>query len=455
MPFRLKVALMLSGIVLLLGTTATLYARLHMQQILSDELEQRGEAIARDIAADSVDLLLTDDLVGATEHVARIRENNPNVRYVLLLSSSNEVLINSFGSTIPRGLLESNPLRGADAVQLKRIKTEEGLIRDLAAPILGGTVGVVRVGMSDRNLQMLVAENTRDLFVLLLATVGIAFTVSYWLSYHLTSPLSRLLSVVQSVTQGDLSRRIDAPSGGEVGQISHAFNVMADELERKEAARRALTEKIITSQEEERKRVARELHDDLAQGVTSVLLSLEVIANSLDDKDTRSQKAIERSRSIAETNLAGIRKLITDLRPTVLDDLAMVPAIRSYAEDSLRSVGTKVEFQVDGAPSSLSSIEETAVYRIVQEAISNIVRHAGATRATISLRYESELLRGEVTDDGHGFTVNGSRPDTKSGSGLGLMGMRERATLIGGNLSVASQAGGGTRVSFVVPILQS
>lgn len=451
--FRAKVVFLLAAVVFLLGIIAVFNARNDMRRILGNELETRGEAIAKDLATSSTDLLLTGDLFGLYDVVNRTKINNADVRYVLVLGPSGEVRVNTFGRGVPRGLLDANVLLPGETMRLRYLDTEEGPIRDIAVPIFEGKAGAVRVGMTAQNLEAAVARNTSNLAGLVAVAVVLTIAVSYMLSYYLTRPLSRLLAAVNSVAQGDLSQRITSPGSDEVGQLGRAFNLMARELERKEAIRRELMEKVISSQEEERKRVARELHDEFAQRLTSVMLSLESVEATVPGADKRTVQAINRAKQATESSLAETRRLVGDLRPPVLDDLGLVPAIRSYAEAQLRRVGTEATVTAVNVPRMLPPAMDTAVFRIVQEAVVNVIKHAQAKHVGITLRVDNGTLFGEVADDGRGFRP--VKPGSSSDSHLtsfGLVGMEERATLLGGKLSITSDPGKGTRVSFTVPI---
>lgn len=451
--FRAKITLLISSVIFALGVIAVLQARNDMRRVLGQELENRGSAIARDLAANLADPLLTDDLVGAYEMVNRTKLNNTDVRYVLVVNPTGEVRVNTFGFGIPGGLLEANPPPTGEDVRLRRIQTEEGLVRDVVAPVFAGRAGYVRVGMSDRHLETAVTGNTAALTWKAAAAVAIGMAFSYCLSYYLTRPLSELLGAVRSVTRGDLSRRVNLTATDEVGQLGTAFNTMARELETKEAARRHLMEQVIMSQEEERQRVARELHDELAQQVTSVILSLESVEAALPSDAQHPRDAVQRARRVAERSLAETRKLIWDLRPTVLDDLGLVPAIRSYAESHLRAVGTDVRLVATGVPAQLPPAMDTAIFRIVQEAVNNVAKHARASHVRIALSARDGVIRGEVVDNGTGFDAARLRTsEVLTGGGLGLRGMEERATILGGELKVDSNTGHGTRVTFAIPL---
>lgn len=415
------------------------------------ELERRGEAIARNLASYTTDPLLTDDLYTLYEMVNQTKHSDANIRYIIVQSPGGTVRVSTFGQSIPRGIVEANMPLSDQASQLRRLKTEEGLIRDISMPILQGKAGTVRVGVSDQSIEAVVRENTRSLGVMAALSAVLGFAASYWLAYYLTRPLSELVRIVQMVAGGNLSQRISSPAGDEVGQLGKAFNSMSEALVQKEASRQALQKKVIYSQEEERKRVARELHDELAQRLTSIVLSLETIESKLEGSDRTNKLAISRAREIAQDSLTETRKLIGDLRPSVLDDLGLVPAIRSYAENRLHSVPCEVVVSSE-LPKTLPPAIETAVFRIVQEAINNIVKHARAKSARITLGVDDGKLCGSVSDDGRGFQLAGFQSSMSPDSGFGLLGMQERAELMGGNLSVRSREGLGTDILFSIPL---
>ncbi|MBI2856589.1 MAG: HAMP domain-containing protein [Chloroflexi bacterium] len=291
-----------------------------------------------------------------------------------------------------------------------------------------------------------------DMAAVFVVGVVVGICLSYLFSYHLTRPLSLLVAAVRGVARGDLTQRMELSSRDEVGELGKAFNNMADELETKEKARRDLMHKVISSQEDERRRIARELHDDLAQQLTAILAILESLESGLPEDRPQARQMVQRARSVVVGSLGEIRRLIADLRPTVLDDLGLVPAIRTYAETHLSATGAEVKLSEDGLPERLDGDVETAVFRIVQEAVSNIRRHASATSVRILLRVSDGTLCGEIADDGEGFDCDEAKKFDMHGKGLGLQGMEERARLLGGTLSVYSMRGQGTTVSFFLPL---
>ncbi len=222
------------------------------------------------------------------------------------------------------------------------------------------------------------------------------------------------------------------------------------ELTSKEEEQRQLLEKVITAQEEERKRIARELHDETGQALTALLMGLAAVEEGLPAGHQELRRILESTRTLAAQSMDDLHKLMWDLRPTLLDDLGLVPALRWYARHVLEPLGVRVTVEDRGLRERLAPAMETALFRIVQEAITNVAKHARARSALIVLERHDGRLMAVVEDDGQGFA-----PQEKRGTkdrGWGILGMEERAHLLGGTLDIKSSLGQGTRLSVQVPI---
>ena len=227
-----------------------------------------------------------------------------------------------------------------------------------------------------------------------------------------------------------------------------AARVVAEEQAR---ARRELLAHTIGAQEAERSRVSRDLHDDVGQALTSVLLGIKLVEDSLnaarvDLDDVRGRSA--ELRELVADALRRARELAFDLRPTVLDDVGLAPALERLSADIAQRSGLRVELAVGlRANERLAPETETVLYRVVQEALTNIVRHAQASTVSVAVTGLGERVRTQIEDDGVGFDAS-SRP----GPGhLGVVGMEERAYLVGGTVTVTSAPGEGTIVQIEVP----
>ena len=225
-------------------------------------------------------------------------------------------------------------------------------------------------------------------------------------------------------------------------------NRLFEEVRAKEAARGELIERLLTAQEDERRRIARELHDEAGQALTALILNLEMAEHAAAPEEAA---RLERLRGIAEHTLGELRTLIYELRPTILDDLGLGAAIRWMVKEVVEPTGLKVDLQLQGLDRRLPHQVETAIFRITQEAFNNMLKHAAASRARVAVEVNSREVTVTVEDNGKGFNP-AAVPVSRSGRGLGLMGMRERAELLGGILEIDSVLGRGTRVHGVLPL---
>ena len=213
---------------------------------------------------------------------------------------------------------------------------------------------------------------------------------------------------------------------------------------------RQMSSQVLTAQEEERKRIARELHDDTAQALTSVLVRLRLLERSLEDE--RLQRGLAELRDLTGATLEGVRRMAIDLRPPMLDDLGLEAALQSHVQDFSQRWPIRATF-ASSRLGRLPAEVELVLYRIVQEALSNVAKHANASRALVRLTGRGRALRLLVEDDGCGFDVEATRHSRESG--LGLFGMEERLALVSGTLRVESVVGEGTRVSAEVLLPRS
>ena len=225
-------------------------------------------------------------------------------------------------------------------------------------------------------------------------------------------------------------------------------------LEEMNRIREQLLEKLISAQEEERRRIARELHDEASQSLAALALNLEAVADTLPVRYHDAKQKLDILKEQAIQTLGGIRNLALELRPSALDDLGLSMAIDWYAKDYLVKRGLDVKIEVIGAKTKLPSYTETMLFRITQEALTNIVKHAEATQVRVQLQLSDSMAIVQVEDNGNGFDVEAALSEEGVRRNLGLHGMAERATLLGGTFTIRSQPGQGTRVHIEVPLVE-
>lgn len=275
--------------------------------------------------------------------------------------------------------------------------------------------------------------------VVLVVGLGLVLGLTAVLLRSALGPVDRVIREMATVQLGGVGQRIDAPGGGPGAQLVRSYHAMLDRLE---SERRTSNAQALAAQEAERHRIARELHDQIGQSLTVVLLGLK----QLEDRapaDLREE--LELVRESARTGLDDVRRVARELRPGVLEDLGLQAALAALATDVAAHGGPAVRRTFGPGLPDLGSEAEVVVYRVAQEALTNVVRHAGARRVELSLLRVGEDVVLEVVDDGCGFSTI-----DQGQSGAGLPGMRDRAALVGGTVDVTS-GDRGTAVRLRVP----
>ena len=264
--------------------------------------------------------------------------------------------------------------------------------------------------------------------IILVTGFLVSLVINLLLLRPVVGPLRRLAETMRSVMPLEPGRRLVIPGAdAEVQSLTTAFNDMLERLEteRRESGRRA-----VAAQEEERKRVARELHDEVGQVLTGVMLQLE---------DPEAREAVRRS-------LEDVRRIARELRPEMLDDLGLPSALRALCTYAAAHDGLSVERELEIGDLDLRPEVELVIYRVAQEALTNVMRHAGAAKVLVALREVDGAVRLIVRDDGRGV------PDAEAMTGTGIAGMSERALHVGGRLTIAASRDEGTEVRLDIPI---
>lgn len=207
--------------------------------------------------------------------------------------------------------------------------------------------------------------------------------------------------------------------------------------------------RVIRAQEEERRRVAREIHDGPAQTLANIVLRLEITEKLLEFDPTRVKAELIDLKNLVRSNLQDIRRIIFDLRPMALDDLGIVPAISKYLDNFHENYGIECEFLVEGREKRLLPALEVALFRLVQEGMTNVAKHANSAKVDITLIYHEDRTIARIRDYGNGFDVNFAL--TTPGDHFGLIGMRERVEMFSGHFSIQSTLGKGTTIELSIP----
>jgi signal transduction histidine kinase len=351
-----------------------------------------------------------------------------------------------------RVLASSDPAR----LLLRAGSAADELVASARVPIAGWQVQI----RQPRRLALgLLHELSRDALIACSLALAIALLFARGAARSVTRPISSLTAAAERIRNGDLSHPVPALGDDEVGLLGEALERMRAGLHEavatlesrvteRTAAVRKLLGQVIHAQEDERRRVARELHDETTQSLASLAMRVHTAAAAAPPGPLRDQ--LEAASALAVRTLDGVHRMIADLRPSVLDDLGLESAILWYAEKHLEPLGIAVRCEFANLDGRLPAQVETVVFRVVQEALTNVARHAHASTVLVQGGVAGGRVELEVEDDGCGFDPP-SHP-ARDGSGWGLLGMRERVEMLGGELRLDSTPGQGTHLRIAVPL---
>ncbi len=418
-------------------------------------LERRAMANTDNLARELSRAMSTGDLLRVQDQIDAAKNEYPDIRFIVAWDAHGRVVAHTFDGAVPDDLLGLHTVPSESKPNVRVLGTPEGLVFDVDVPILGGNAGRLQLGVTDRVLRQQIAILTRLVLGALSLSAVIGVTLALLLTNALTRPLNHLRHMAEQIRQGNFSSRAQIYNADEVGQLSETFNEMAESLatyeakvKEKEAARVSLLKQLVRVQEEERAHVARELHDQLGQLLTKILFSFQTARQDcFRCGDHCAGLEQEMRYAVDET-----RRLAWNIRPPLLDDYGLSSALERYLNDMSAHYGIAVSFESvapEDAP-RLSAETEIALYRIAQEAMTNIARHAHASRVDVLLMQRESRVSLMVEDNGRGFDTSALREGP--GSSLGIVGMRERAALVGGTLDVESEPGSGTEVIVTVPM---
>jgi len=290
-------------------------------------------------------------------------------------------------------------------------------------------------------LDISIAEQRWQFLVLALAIV-LTLCVNLWMLQRRFDPLERLVERVEAIDPAEPATFEigDGDPVDEIDRLTHAFQGL---LERIDAERRRSGKLVLRAQEQERRRVARDLHDEVNQALTAVLVRLEALAL---DSPPEQRPQVDELKQLTGQAMDELLRLARQLRPTALDDHGLAPAVEAQVRSFSERTGVEARIEVHGDPGELDDETQTVVYRVAQEALSNAAQHAHPGRVDVELIAKDGGVELRVRDDGEGFD-----PLLGREGGLGLAGMAERARLAGGVLDLRSSRGNGTQLTLRVP----
>jgi two-component system sensor histidine kinase UhpB len=346
--------------------------------------------------------------------------------------------------------------------------------RSLFVQILGINVLLVTAAMlaatvsANLNLHDLYERNS---FLLVALAIATTLLVNAMVLRRRFAPLEQLIDDMERVdlsTPGEVRADVSHADSEEVERLARTFNRM---LDRVEDERRSAARAVLRAQEDERARIAHDLHDEVNQALTAIILRLQASAH---DAPPALERELDETRRLASQAMEELLTIARELRPTALDDHGLLPALQTQVANFGERTKTDATFQVHGQIPPLNPDQQLVIYRVTQESLSNIAQHAGASNVSVVLSFVGRIIL-KITDDGSGFLGTGQEAQARAAAmaasaataarnngsakrpsgvvpsgGLGLSGMRERALLIGGKLTIDSNPGRGTTVTLVL-----
>ena len=323
------------------------------------------------------------------------------------------------------------------------------LLANIAIITLGAIFGMI---VSNRLWREYSDETALTIIICITAVgLGLSVLVNVLVLHAVFRPLSAMHRTALAVQSGDLAARapINPSADPEMVRLATTFNATLDELEEDRQQLRNLAKQVVRAQEEERRRISRELHDDTAQVLFAQLLQVSAL-KAVDDPEVQQIAASFESSTV--NAIEGVRRLALELRPPALDDLGLAAALAELIQRFEGQHGFQVDLELHGLARRLPADVELVLYRIAQEALTNVGKHAHARRVCVEITRETDNVTLIVRDDGDGFDEERYEGSDGVGLGLGLFGMQERAALIGGTLQIRSQLTSGTEITAVVPL---
>ncbi len=443
LSFRARLALTMAALILLIAVATGFY----LPRALANEtialVGQKADTVAA-LTAFTIHPALYFGDRAALEEALSGALGDPDVAYVVVAAADGRVLLAHRGELASRGALARRTAGGALA--------RDRSLYEVMAPVRDGErlLANLYIGLSLARMEKDVARMRAAIAILAAVILAAALPLALLLSGRLTTPLRDVAAGARRIASGDLDHRVPARRDDEIGQLALSFNDMADKVAARDAALRRsneqllhLTRRLLGVQEEERLRIARAVHDELGQALTAMKIDLQRIGRERPDLQP---PLADLAASIDET-VDLVRRIASDLRPAILDDLGIAAALEQQLRRLRESAGIMTTFSVEQEP-QLDMLTSATLYRIAQEALSNVVRHSGASDVEVSLSGAGDAAILKIRDNGEGITTE----QISNPRSLGLLGIRERAELLGGSVAIDGAPGRGTTVEVSLPL---
>ncbi len=428
---------------------------------MEHELDKSGREIGQSMSTVISSAILLDDTFKITEQLIQTKNLNDQIQYIIVSRPNGEMLTSTFTDGIPQGLPLVRTPQAADVITYN---SNEGYIREILCPIDDGLVGYFRIGLTEKPMAQLMRKRFIEMITLILLICLLASWLATRYANAFLKPIQTMAAAVRQLGRGNYQVTVPVSTSDDVGRLAKAFNSMVNRLsvkdkenlrlvaalQEKEKLRMWLIQQLFTAREDERRRISRELHDETSQSMVAILSYLRIIMDRTTDPSVK--ELVSGVRDLTKDTLEGLRHLAVNLHPPLLDDLGLIVAMEKYL-DSFRMAHPQIQitYTHNGDFTAISRPMALLCYRLMQESLTNIIRHSQATAVAIAMQITPVQLTMSVTDNGIGFSEDTAK-QARLDNHLGLVSMRERTELLNGTFCIHSQPAAGTAICITLPL---
>jgi signal transduction histidine kinase len=490
-----KLTLLIEGLIIFIVVVTGLITTMRERETLENELRKRGIALVNDLAKFSARPILGNDLATLRRFVNH-SINQDYVRYVIILDPKGRVIMHNdlgevgkfYHDSISKLAINSQD-SGYAPVPFVDQRGERYC--NIFAPIIVSEVrlGTIIIGYSCMAAEKEISHAQHQIFLIGLITVILGGGIAYLLSAYISTPIRKITDAMENVSTGDLDPVLSIKRNDEIGTLAKSFNTMAEdlgrhrkhleilveartaelrkaneklqqeisertraeaELKRSQEQLRDLASHLQFIREEERTQIAREIHDELGQALTALKMDVHWLNHKLPEDQPLLTSKIKSMSRLIDTTVQSVRRISSELRPKLLDDLGLSAAMEWQANEFMSRAGITCDISSEPEDIILDQARSTAFFRIFQETLTNIARHAYATHVEVMLQEFPEAVELIVRDNGQGITES----QIANAKSLGIIGMRERVHSLGGDLKITGVPNKGTTVAVRIPLGQ-
>jgi signal transduction histidine kinase len=456
--FKIAISVILPSLICTLALL--LFMKYALTQNLLENLNKRMQSTCSDFEYAIIDSIATNNSIEANKILKNIKQQNKEIVYIYIQRPFGRILASTFEDGFPTELLN---LKGSNEKVVRAFKTKEGTIYDLNYPLLGGSFGTIHIGYTHTLIEERINNFILQSLLFSFIVVVLSLMFFLFLTQSIVKNINKLIYLAKRVSVGDFNVRVDIRSKDELEHLAQSLNSMANDLkihkierlkmeervkkEEEEKKRKELLRREISSLEKERKRISMEIHDGVMQTLASGQINLfHVINSERIPEDLRERLKI--SYNIFKDATNDLRNLTINLRPRILEEVGLKRSIEILLERAHQSNNLDVELVYE-IESKLQDFLELSLFRIVQEAINNVIKHSKASFVSVAMKEIDDRIELIVEDNGLGFEIN--YEDKKYINSFGLIDMKERAESLGGSLIIERKVEGGTRIYANIP----